>query len=491
MHLKNYIILLFLFLLIFKGNAEVEKDESIVIIDNKEKLIKPVSVNYHEWTRILGEVCRLINKVLFDNTVMVELKWKGSDRYYLFSRPSQREDRILEISIISVTTRKRLIKYTVVPWRNFTRDFSNGKLTIVRIDDRLLTVTGYAVIFVSYPSLCLNPEEDTALKRFDKTFNRVIDYESSRTLIKKAGNTGLDIPSGVRIISCNVFKYYIDMEIAVPGSELPGHSRWETVSRNRMLRLTLIPDKGKIKRIWIMPEDPEIMEKYASFEKEIQNIFTEAVYTSITTPGERNRIYDEAVIRIRDLLNEENSKYETMLERWLLVFKTVSNRRAEFHGLARGVATKPVHKTLFPDYTPKLTPDSAEDFMPLIGEKIDNIPAALIINLPDLLNLFIKYRQHAEENPGHWEIGNMILGAREKEYIPSEDEILLSETGNRIRKIITSESKKEIKRLLQGKHGELRELKYMMFTFTHVDVMGSGRFFYVNTIEKVKISLQR
>ncbi|NOY09801.1 MAG: hypothetical protein GXP33_13270 [Spirochaetes bacterium] len=490
MHLKNYIILLFLFLLIFKGNAEAEKDESIVIIDNKEKLIKPVSVNYHEWTGILGEVCRLINKVLFDNRLIVELKWKGPDGYYLFSRPSQREqNKILEISIISVTSRKRLIKYTIVPWRNFTGDFINGKLKIPRIDDRLLTVTGYAVIFVSYPSLSLNPEEDTALKCFDKTFKNVIDYESSRTLIKDAGNTGLDIPSGIRIISCNVFKYYIDMEIAVSGSKLPGHSRWKTVSRSRMLRLTLIPDKGKIKRIWFMPEDPEIMEKYASFEKEIQNIFTGAVYTSINTPGERNRIYDEAVKRIRDLLNEENSKYETMLERWLLVFKTVSNRKAESRGQARGVSTKPVCKTLFSGYTPKLTPDSAEDFMPSIGEKIDNIPAALIINLQDLLDLFIKYQQHAEENPGHWESGNMILGAGEKEYIPSEDEILLSETGNRIRKIITSESKEEIKKLLKGKYDELRELKYMMFTFTHADVMGSGRFFYVNTIEKVKIDL--
>jgi len=294
-----------LFLLIFKSNAEVEKDGSILIIDNKEKLIKPVSVNYHEWARILGEVCRLINKVFLDNTVIVELKWKGQDGSYLFSRSSQREQgRILEIGIISGTTREQLVKYTVVPWQNFTRDFI-----------------------------------------------------------------------------------------------------------------------------------------------------------------------------IRDLSNEENSKYETMLERWLLGFKTVYK--------------KPGRKAFFPGYTPKLTQDSAKDFMPLIGEKIDNIPAALISNLPDLLDLFIKYRKYAEENPGHWENGNMILGAREKEYIPSEDEILLSETGNRIRKIINPESKKEIKRLLKGKHGELRELKYTMFTFTHADVMGSGRFFYVDTIKKVKIDLQR
>jgi hypothetical protein len=83
--------------------------------------------------------------------------------------------------------------------------------------------------------------------------------------------------------------------------------------------------------------------------------------------------------------------------------------------------------------------------------------------------------------------GNMILGVRPKEYEPSLEELVLGETGERISKVINNNEKEEIISYLKNNKCHMRKIKFRKFTFTHADVMGSGRFFYVDTIEEVKL----
>ncbi len=141
----------------------------------------------------------------------------------------------------------------------------------------------------------------------------------------------------------------------------------------------------------------------------------------------------------------------------------------------------------FPDYTPKLTEDTILDLRPRLSKRINALPKADIDHLGNLLALYADYRDQSYNTPGTYVAGNMILGANEKDYQPSDEELLLMEIGERIRMILTNLSKQQA-RQTETTHGKESEtIEYRRFSFYHVDVMGSGRFFYVNRIETVCI----
>lgn len=143
----------------------------------------------------------------------------------------------------------------------------------------------------------------------------------------------------------------------------------------------------------------------------------------------------------------------------------------------------------FPGYAPKMTPDTAVDFMPEIRGDIDKIPAATPDNLIALLDLLIDYQKRVTEKPGGWIEGNRMLGARAREYRPTADELMAAAIGDRLQTIIAAETGGRSQDMLRKAQVSIKELEYTRFTFTHTDVMGSGRFFYVDTMEKMKLKL--
>ncbi len=76
------------------------------------------------------------------------------------------------------------------------------------------------------------------------------------------------------------------------------------------------------------------------------------------------------------------------------------------------------------------------------------------------------------------------------QYYPSEDELLASELGKLIIQVTESYSKQQMKTLKLKHQIKSQLFTYHEITFRHVDVMGSGRFFYAEkaTIE-TKIEL--
>ncbi|MHA1795735.1 MAG: hypothetical protein ACTSUK_06450, partial [Promethearchaeota archaeon] len=92
-------------------------------------------------------------------------------------------------------------------------------------------------------------------------------------------------------------------------------------------------------------------------------------------------------------------------------------------------------EALFPDYTPKTTPDTIVDYLGEKGSRLLeelNLPSINLDNLGILVELFKKYKRLAMEHPGHFKPGNPILGGPLDEFVPSDDEHLLSEIGNAI-----------------------------------------------------------
>ena len=160
--------------------------------------------------------------------------------------------------------------------------------------------------------------------------------------------------------------------------------------------------------------------------------------------------------------------------------KALEPARAEM--LARLLALR------FPDYRPKTSPDLATDFRPSVGSLLAALPPEEQAALPALLAALEKAKADAARNPGRREPGHVGLGADPEEYVPSDAEIVESEIGERIRRILDLERAKEA---APGAGGAPGAVEYDLVTFRHVDVMGSGRFFYASEPMPVRVPLWR
>jgi len=83
----------------------------------------------------------------------------------------------------------------------------------------------------------------------------------------------------------------------------------------------------------------------------------------------------------------------------------------------------------------------------------------------------------------------MILGANPREYSPSPPELMMGETGERIRIIYADNEPEEILKALNRNNVKLRQILFNKYSFIHYDVMGSGRFFYVEDIQEITLDL--
>lgn len=150
-------------------------------------------------------------------------------------------------------------------------------------------------------------------------------------------------------------------------------------------------------------------------------------------------------------------------------------------------------KELFSDYEPKTTPDTVHDYLrnpnSFVFEILEEIGQLSLEKLKIIIDYFIKYKTKAEQNPGGYQEGNIAIGADPDQYYPSEEEILVSELSKMIKIIIDSNSKKLIDKI-KKKDGIISQtLKFNEVNFRHVDVMGSGRFFYAEK-KKSEIKLR-
>jgi len=145
-------------------------------------------------------------------------------------------------------------------------------------------------------------------------------------------------------------------------------------------------------------------------------------------------------------------------------------------------------KDLFPDYEPKKTPDTIKDYLRYPKTKIfnilDEIGEPSIEKLKTILDLFTKYKKEAKRNPGRFENGRVYLGADLNQYVPSEEELLVSELGKLIQKIVKKHSKDEIDEYKKRMKIKSQNVEFYEITFRHVDVMGSGRYFYAEKMPK-------
>jgi len=147
-------------------------------------------------------------------------------------------------------------------------------------------------------------------------------------------------------------------------------------------------------------------------------------------------------------------------------------------------------KNLFPDYKPKITPDTIEDYLRkpnIVYKVLEEVGEPHISKLDQILALFNKYEKKAKKKVGKIEKGNVAIGADPDQYYPSNEELIVSELGKRIKQLIESYSQQQLKTLKLRYNIPSQHIRFFEITFRHVDLMGSGRFFYADKATKETI----
>lgn len=457
------------------GTADVEYGGLSIRIDEEGEQAMSQEVIQSEWIDLLFSSIRLAAELFFDNAVHVEMSERRNEGYVFSAKQGSGFLRIQ----VSNSQDQVLLAYDVIPPQDFSirgeLDLAGG-LALTR---ELVTVTDYAAVYAQVNPYGYTGQLKETIELFHRVVRRILEEERHNQLQDEE----LDLPQDVRIISSKVYSHYADLQIALPGTAMPDDSAWRTVGKGKLLYLQLVPDAGEVKKRWIKTIDSREDPYYTSVEEDLLKVFSEALSEAHRFPASRNEISERAKTRIRGLFSAANSyvnflydKYEHRLESWLLL-EDVTPRH-------------PIEEEIFGDYQPKETPDAIIDFMPSLRDKVDRLPSAVLENWVPLVELLEFFTGNARNTPGHWEDGNMVLGAQPREYRPSVDELMASEVGDRLAKIIDDHRKEDLIDFFGSEHLNPIDLEYVHFDFIHVDVMGSGRFFYVQSFGTVKLSLE-
>jgi hypothetical protein len=132
-------------------------------------------------------------------------------------------------------------------------------------------------------------------------------------------------------------------------------------------------------------------------------------------------------------------------------------------------------KASFPDYKPKDTPDTVTDYRASVSAEIGSLPSAPAA----LAQAFLDWKAKAAADPGVYEAGAQMLGADERQYKPSDAELVAAVAGERLSAALESAdaaARSEADALLATPEAR----SYNRFDFRHSDVMGSGRYFYAS-----------
>jgi len=146
----------------------------------------------------------------------------------------------------------------------------------------------------------------------------------------------------------------------------------------------------------------------------------------------------------------------------------------------------------FPDYQPKKSIDGVLDYRPGLLSRINKLPVINSKTFSQAITELGRQKYNATDQPGTWVKGNLAQGAQPKEYMPSDAELLASELGKRLAEYVNSA---DILELIKAWDGAALlppfPIEYNRFEYRHVDVMGSGRCYYVSKPIKTLIDKRK
>ncbi|TSA25492.1 MAG: WG repeat-containing protein [Bacteroidetes bacterium] len=365
----------------------------------------------------------------FGGAIEARTRWGKLEKIYVFLHG---EGEGLFVDLRTRTSGKQLLTYLFLPWQDLTfRSTSDHDARIPT--EQLVTVTPKSIVYLVDMAPMLSEGEMDTITDLAELMHLSLQAEENQQLVRE--EDGISSPAGLRIISLKEYPNYLEVSVATPGTGVLSPDSVRMEFPRKMILLHQIPDRGAIRSNWIKPGPPEPIVGAGS--KPAPTVTTSEPALSLTTSEPALTNPDE----------------------------------------------------IFPDYEPKRTPDTMLDYMPSLLADLASIPEASLSNFSDLIKLYNEDKELAEKHPGEWVDGNLLLGAREKEYRPSSAELMRMEIGERIGTVVSETDPEVLEAMLRRLDRYPEKIEYTRFFFIHYDVMGSGRFFYIDGMEKVSFKL--
>ncbi len=432
-------------------------------------------IHYAAWINLFVLVLKLFPTFNDAEDLKVKATWKSLEEIGM-----RGNEQAMYVEFLSKENNKSLITYILIPWENISLQDHNDDISSFFGLSELLCVTPYAIIREqTSPD---DNEHEVVLKEKITTFcSQLFNSEVYSKRIDYA--EGFTLSEQYQVMTMRQFPYLVDLSIAVPGSAHLDPEVFKNEFSNTMVYVSMIPDIGNVFSSWLKVGDAPELHSVIDFQDELIDRLKLYVTSlnSMKDIAERTATYKKHNKEMIDFLDSHEMD------------KTIQNFYSD---LIRRLFCVPMEQMkqiktdpVFGNYQPKTTPDIVTDYMPKIRDEIEKLPEEKLENLIDLINLFQEYKKQAVANPGKIVEGNIMLGGLPEEYQPSKEELILAEIGNRIYEIKCNNNREEIGKYLSQLDSEKREFTYQKFTFIHYDVMGSGRFFYVNSKEKVDFTI--
>jgi hypothetical protein len=204
--------------------------------------------------------------------------------------------------------------------------------------------------------------------------------------------------------------------------------------------------------------------------------------------GEANSMMDNATQQAVSRYAASLGGYEAVFARSAITGNLLASLGVE----AKEDCTAPASDSIearFPDYRPKLGEDAVLDYRPGLAAQLAELPAATRDNFQRAYVALGDLNRNAAASPGRWDEGNIALGAEPQEYVPSDQELLAAELGDQLAALVETMTVEDIMEAWDGAALVPPPTGYNRFEFRHVDVMGSGRFFYASPPEYVTIDI--
>lgn len=435
-------------------------------------------MNYIEWIKTIGLAIQLLIKSEFGSDVTVSLEWQSELKNGISLGDNQ---PALYVSIYNQVDSAKLACFYLIPWQNIyfnDRTYGND-LSLPTY--ALKTVNEFAVVYEDFSGLTADEELRGKVEKVNSLIDGFFEIIKNQKVLKEEQNFSTE--SGVQIIKTKEFPYYIVIEIALPGTSgtLPIDFDW--VPPGKMILTHLVPDFGQVKSQW-QPSLKNVRNDCLNqSDEEILKVFNSSL-TNLLQNDTLNRTaeFNISFKAVKNILREKNCDGNATEDYYKSYLKKLMGYYVE-------EITDLPYSSPFGNYQPKQTPDELFDYMPSVYDEVAQLPSAELSALPKLIPLYRKYRKLARKNKGEWVEGNMILGANPTEYKPSFNEIMLCEVGRRIQKICKNNSPNEVKKYTKRRVGLTNRIKFQDFRVLHSDVMGSGRFFYVDIAGEVNFKL--
>jgi hypothetical protein len=392
-----------------------------------------------------------------------------------FAMESENTGVLMEVK--DRATARPVFQAFFAPWGSYAYRFTPDRWAYFDI----LTVTPQTVVFLPFPPL-----------RQDQNGPAPLTVESFKTLLTKltggergpclpGAPTTIAPPKGVRIVSECPYYMLLIADGSVPP---PADKELLALAPRKLIACFFTGVHGTIGGARIIAPERRMFDA-GTKDEPARRAFAEALDRSgrPETADDRGRrdAYFGSRKTLRALFDGRGANDEA-------TFALARDELSDWLRLPASIAGEAATET-FPGYTPKRSPDTALDYRPALSAVLLGLPEAKLENLEALVGLLAEFRKGAAAHPGATEAGRLELGAEAWEFVPSDEELLWSEIGERIRLIAESTAAEDLRDYL-GKHRSVpASIDYGRIEITHADVMGSGRYFYASRPVTVTVQL--